>query len=194
MNYTTDNTRIPGTVLRRTDYGNATGKAFLDRIFFLDDSVMLGQVRAISGVESSTMQNWVKRGWLMNTVNRRYSREHLARILIINMLRPVMQLEEIDRILRYVNGDTESVEDDIITESDFYDLICRCIDRLSQENGANAASVRKISTECTQTVRESVPGAASRLQKALCVIVPAYFASLVLEDVRDGYADICQDT
>lgn len=190
MRYECDDSRIPGTRLLRKDYDNQTGMAFLNRIFYLDDAVMLGQVRAISGVDTSTLQNWVKRGWLLSTVNRRYTKEHLARILILNMLRPVMQLEEIDRLLHFVNGETETTEDDILSESDFYDMICCCIDTLSGMSHVNSDTVHAAVQSCCETFEETVPQSRVRLQKALCVILPAYFASLVVVDARASYREL----
>ena len=114
MNIGIKDDNIPGTRLRKHEMGNVTGMEFLDKIFFITDGIMLSQVREISNVDGSTLQNWVKRGWIMNPVNKRYSKDQLARILIINMLRDTMLFERIDFLLKYINGNVNNREDDII--------------------------------------------------------------------------------
>ena len=82
---------FPGTIIRREERYGKDGAEFLERIYFISDGIMLQQIKEISGVDGSTLQNWVKRGWIGNTVNKKYSRNQLARILIINMLRSSMK-------------------------------------------------------------------------------------------------------
>ena len=55
-----DNGLIPGTVLNKAEKGNLTGMAFLDNIYFVSSGVMLTQIRDISGIDGSTLQNWTK--------------------------------------------------------------------------------------------------------------------------------------
>ena len=68
---------IPGTVLNREKMGGVTGDAFLSKIFFVTDGIMLGQIREITGVDGTTLQNWVKRGWLMRPQR---SEEHTSEL------------------------------------------------------------------------------------------------------------------
>ena len=95
MNFEIRTDIYPGSVVPKNAAENADGEQFLNRSFFLTDGVMLSQIKEISGIDGSTLQNWVKRGWIGNTVNKKYSKNQLARILIINMLRDTMHLEEI---------------------------------------------------------------------------------------------------
>lgn len=170
---------IPGTVMLKSDMGNVTGLEFLNKIFFITDGIMLQQVREISGIDGSTLQNWVKRGWVANTVNKKYSIEHLARILIINMLRNSMLLERIDYILRYINGNVNDKMDDIISESCLYDYICRIIDTLMEKDKTTNRQLKGYIEECTADYTERVSGARRRLHHALEIIVTAYYATLI---------------
>ncbi len=178
---------IPGSAVKKAGMAGVTGEEFLDKIYFLTDGIMRQQIKEISGVDGTTLQNWVKRGWIGNTVNKRYSKNQLARILIINMLRPTMQLERIDFLLRYINGTINDERDDIIPESRLYGYICRIADRLSDltvGEGSGAALPGEASLEaCIQNELAEyvgpVPGAKERLEKALAVILTAYGASLV---------------
>ena len=87
MNLQLKDDYIPGTKLLRSEMGGVTGMEFLSKIFFISDGVMLTQIRDISGIDGSTLQNWVKRGWVGNPKKKTYDKEQLARILIINMMR-----------------------------------------------------------------------------------------------------------
>ena len=179
MNIEITDSYIPGTILKKSDIG-VTGLEFLDKLFFLSDGIMLSQIREIAGLDSSTIQNWVKRGWLGNTVHKQYSKMQLARLLIINMLRSTMKLEKIDFLLHYINGNLDSRLDDIIPEPVLFDYICRIIDRLEEGGGlADCARLREIIAEITDGYVERLEGAMNRLRNALEIIIISYHASVV---------------
>lgn len=170
---------IPGTILKKADKGNKTGMAFLDNIFFVSNGVMLTQIREISGVDGSTLQNWVKRGWVGNTVNKKYSKDQLSRILIINMLRDCMLLERVDTLLHYINGTIDDISDDIIPESKLFDYICSVYDTFSENGYESTEQLNAVISDVTASYVEPVEGARERLNHALEIIIIAYFASVV---------------
>ena len=178
---------IPGTIMLKSDMGNVTGLEFLDKIFFITDGIMLQQIREISGIDGSTLQNWVKRGWVANTVNKKYSKEHIARILIINMLRSSMLLERIDFIMKYINGNVNDSTDDIIQESQLYDYICRIVDKLTEQEKTTGSELKIYIKECTADYEERVTGARKRLNKGLEIIVTVYYAALIQKHSNDLY-------
>ena len=57
---------------------------------FLAGGIVRSQVSAVTGLESHMIQNWVKRGFLSNPVNKRYSCRQFCRIAIINMLKTTL--------------------------------------------------------------------------------------------------------
>ncbi len=176
---------FPGTVIRRDLMGGISGKEFLDKIFFITDGIMLSQIKDISGVDGTTLQNWVKRGWIGNTVNKRYSKNQLARILIINMLRGCMKLESIDFLLRYINGTINWEEDDIIPEATLYSFIS-CITEQAQE--AHAVSISDLETMVKRAVcdyPERFPGVRERLEKAMVIILTGYYSSIARDAAMD---------
>ena len=95
----------------------------------------LGQVCAITGLEPSTVQNWVKRGFVARPVNKKYGERQLARILLISALRDGMRIEDVGALLRYVNGDANDESDDMLPEDRLYDCFCRAL-----ETGAEKAA------------------------------------------------------
>lgn len=179
MNLIVDDSMIPGTILRKSDMGNATGLEFLNKIFFITDGVMMGEIRSISGIDTSTLQNWVKRHWVENSRLKKYDIDQVAHILIINMLRSCMQLDRISFLIRYINGNIETKGDDIIRDSILYDYICRIIDRLTENDCVPVQKVRRYISEVISDYEEKIGGARKRLENALEIIIVAYYASLM---------------
>jgi DNA-binding transcriptional MerR regulator len=154
---------------------------------------MLSQIREISGIDGSTLQNWTKRGWVANAHNKRYDKNQLARILIINMMRDSMQLERIAQLLTYVNGRAGDESDDIIPESELYDYLCRVIDVLVRdEMPSGADSLNDLIRETLANYEERTAGAAKRLEKACGIIIMAYYATLVRQKANRMLDDVFQ--
>ncbi len=86
------------------------------------DGLTLSQVCLLSGLESSTIQNWIKRGFVPHPVRKKYRERHLARILLISELRQAMQIDRVGALLRYINGDADDESDDMLPEERLYDI------------------------------------------------------------------------
>ena len=69
---------------------------------FSTNGLVLSQVLQLTGLSAHTVQNWVKRGFVPPPQNKKYNREQLCAIVIINMLHPVLQIEHIHRVIAYV--------------------------------------------------------------------------------------------
>ena len=173
-----DNGCIPGTILNRKQMGDVTGMEFLKKIFYISDGIMLSQIREISGIDGSTLQNWTKRGWVENSKQKRYNIDQLAHILIINMLRSCMQLDRIAFLMKYVNGNINDRGDDIIRYSELYDYICRILDRIIYNVNSSDTLEECIYKE-TEAYEEKISGARRRLNVALEIMLTAYYAALI---------------
>ncbi len=190
MKFSFETGLIPGTIKNKNEMGGYTGLEFLNKIFYISDGVMLTQIRDISGVDGSTLQNWVKRGWIGTTVNKRYSKDQLARILIINMLRDAMLLERIDFLLHYINGKIDDKSDDIIPESHLYDYICKIYDTFCERGYESSEQLVSVISEVVESYDEPVVGGKNRLAKALEIILIAYFASVVSAHANNLYSKL----
>ena len=179
MNLEINDALIPGTKLRKSDMGNVTGLEFLSKLFFISEGVMLSQIREVSGIDGSTLQNWTKRGWVANARLKKYNIDQVAHILIINMLRSCIQLDHIALLLHYINGRIDDRSDDIIRDSVLYDYICRILDRLMQHDACSTATIKAVIREQIAGYEEDIPGARDRLANALEIIVVAYYAALI---------------
>ena len=167
--------------------GGVTGLEFLNKIFFITDGIMLSQIREICGIDGSTLQNWTKRGWVEGAKSKRYNKDQLARILIINMMRDSMQLDRIAHILTYVNGKAGDDSDDIIPESELYGYLCMIIDRLVEDRISPGESLRDLISEVLKDYEERMAGAAKRLERACAIIVMTYYATLVSREANSMF-------
>lgn len=180
-------TLIPGTILDKQKMGDVTGMEFLNKIFYITDGIMLSQIREICGIDGSTLQNWTKRGWVANARNKRYDKDQLARILIINMMRDSMQLDRIAGLLTYVNGKANDTSDDIIPESELYDYLCRLIDCLVRDEATVDGNIYALISHELESYEEHGAGARKRLERACGIIIMAYYATLIRQHASAMY-------
>lgn len=162
---------VPGTIIPITKSTGPGGEGFLHGIFAATSGLMLSQVREITGLDTPALQNWVKRGFVSPPEHKRYNIDQVARILIINMLRDVLQLEKIAFLLSYINGSVYDRDDDIIPESVLYDYICHI--RHACGGAWSEHDAEKKILEATANYVENIPGATHRLHGALKVILLA---------------------
>ena len=106
----------------KTPQGGIAGYATLIQA---TDGLTLGQICAISGLEPTTVQNWIKRGFVPHPVRKKYHQRHLARILLIDRLRESMRIDRVGELLTYINGDADDESDDLLPEEDLYDIFYR---------------------------------------------------------------------
>lgn len=168
---------FPGSVVPRR---GKTAEEFLSGLFFATKGIMLLQVREITGLDTPVIQNWVGRGWVQKPVEKRYSADHLARIMIINMLRPAARLEHIARILAFINGDADDRADDIIPESTLYIYLCDILDRVDFETVLTDEALEPIIEAHVGDYREPFPGAKEKLVTGIKIIL-IYYAAVVVK-------------
>ena len=190
MNLEINDALIPGTKLKKNDMGNVTGLEFLSKVFYISEGVMLSQIREVSGIDGSTLQNWTKRGWVANARLKKYNIDQVAHILIINMLRSCIQLDHIAFLLQYINGKIDDTSDDIIRDSVLYDYICRILDALTRQDVASKASIKEVIREQIANYEEAMEGAHDRLANALEIIVTAYYAALIKRNSDEMLANL----
>lgn len=183
---------IPGTILEREKMDNATGMDFLNKVFYITNGIMLGQIREISGIDGTTLQNWVKRGWVGNPKKKTYDKEQLARILIINMMRDTMQLSRVMFLLTYVNGTEE--QDRIVTESQFYDYICKTLEKVASPESAGLNDLDFVIENVLSDYEETMPGAKRRLTTGIRIVVITYYAALIKSIADDTIDSLGADT
>ena len=165
---------LPGTVLQ-------IGPAETDRVeevfssMFLAGGMVLSQVTSLTGLEPHTVQNWVKRGYLTAPKQKRYTQRQLSRIMIINMLRAALPLEQICGLLQYVNGHLDDESDDLIDDTQLYFQFVHLAAYHRQMK--NVQGRESYLEKVMEKYEEPVPGAKERVEKVLRIMLTAWAAS-----------------
>lgn len=181
--------RLPGTALKIEEGRLIYGFANLSSLFSVTGGLTLSQICEIAGTELTTVQNWIKRGWVAHPENKRYKENHLARIIILNMLRNCLQLEQIAAILRYINGSADDRNDDIIPDSTLYSHLCIIVDKVLSLNLTDENSIRQCVSDALTQYTEPYEGAKEKLISALTVMALAYIASEIKMSAEKIFKD-----
>lgn len=165
---------IPGTTLTGLR-SNADRTPELFQTMFLAGGMTLSQVSSITGLEAYTVQNWVKRGFLPSPVNKRYNMEQLCRLININILKGAMSIEQIVKLMGYLNGNLADESDDLVDDTMLFFLFVRLAARARYIGGTKAWDDALV--EITEDYAEPVPGARDKLIRVLKIMLTVYCAN-----------------
>lgn len=171
---------LPGTNLEVSDM--KLGFEYLAPSIAATGGLTLAQVSTITGLEQSTTQNWIKRGWVAHPVNKRYGEYQLARIMLLNMLRPCIQLDNIAFLLRYVNGEADDRGDDLIPDSKLYTHLCLVISECEKKEIIKPEAIRQIVDVSLDDYREVYPGAKEKVSAVLTAMTLGYISAEIKKD------------
>ena len=181
---------IPGTTLKYSEQAREAAFTMVAPVLEATGGLTLSQLSKLTGLEGSTIQNWIKRKWVPATVGKKYSEKQVIRILLINMLRGVMKLEDIARLMCYINGDVEDTSDDIISDIALYNMLCRIIFS-AEDNGAfSPESIRKLINKEISISEKSIRSDEDKLRKAMYVMVMAYRCSVLKRETENSLGEI----
>ncbi|MBP7174604.1 MAG: DUF1836 domain-containing protein [Thermoclostridium sp.] len=158
---------FPGTTVQISSTG------LLEGIFNVTNGITLSQVCEITGLEASTIQNWIKRGYVSPPVNRKYSKNHLGRIILISLFRGTFVIERVASLISYVNGDLLDRSDDIMDDSDIYQCLCDVLITSDNKVDVHGSHLQQKLDERLKTFQEPFPGAKNRLRLILEALVYA---------------------
>ena len=138
------NRLIPGTTIKFTEQARESAFSMIAPVLEATGGLTLSQLSKLTGLEGTTIQNWIKRGWVSATKGKTYSEKQILRILLINMLRKAMKLDDIAKLMVYINGDVEDTSDDIIEEILLYDILCRIIFTAEDEGAFQSEHIKEL--------------------------------------------------
>lgn len=173
---------IPGTTLPLTPAVENDAFSVFIPILSATNGLTLSQLCDLVGLQATTIQNWVKRGWVVSPEGKRYCQTQLARILLINLLRGSMQLDRIVALMQVINGSVADSSDDIIADVQLYNHVCSILFTLVQKaNSENLfitrAQILKEIDSCLAGYVGPHENARQTLRQALLVMLLAYVAS-----------------
>ena len=178
---------IPGTTLEGLR-SNADRTDGLFQSMFLAGGLSLSQVSSITGLETYTVQNWVKRGFLAPPQSKRYSMEQVCRIIIINMLKGALPLEQICHLMSYINGSLTDESDDIIDDAVLYFKFVSLAARARHIGGSKEWGVAL--EEVMASYAEPYPGAREKVTKVLRIMLTAWIASQLRDQTSQMIAGL----
>ena len=178
---------IPGTTLE----GQRSNADRVDGLFhsmFLAGGLTLSQVSSITGLETYTIQNWVKRGFLSSPKNKRYDMEQVCRIININLLKAVLPLEQVTKLIAYLNGDLTDESDDLVDDTMLYFFFVRLAARARYIGGDQTWD--DALAEVTADYTEPVPGAREKLIKVLKIMLTAWVSGRIKAEAEKMLAEL----
>lgn len=185
---------LPGTTLTCTPGKEGDAFSVLEPVFTVSGGgLTLSQVSELTGLTPTAIQNWVKRGWVANPVNKKYDEIRVARIVLINLLRDAMQLDRIARLLAYVNGSVNDRSDDSMQDPYLYSLICAAIFRIEDGERAGGRWLQNLVAKFLSAYPSPVADAKQRLTKALTVMLLSVEASVRMKQAGDMYTELMKE-
>ena len=167
---------LPGTVLSvDADRPQAAEEVFSS--LFLAGGLVLSQVTQVTGLEPYIIQNWVRRGFLAPPKQRKYTRRQLSRILMINALKSTLSIEQICKLLSYINGSLDDEGDDTIDDTELYGAFVLVAGSVQKHGLTSESEMNRLITDGLKDYKESIPGAKERIEQALRIMITAWRAA-----------------
>ncbi len=183
--------RLPGTTVSVEHLPEEGAFAALQPVFAVSGGgLSLSQVAELTGLLPTTIQNWVKRGWVESPKQKKYGPGQVARILIINLLRPTMQLTQILTLMTYINGRVDDRSDDIIPDERLYSLISGLLLAMDRTGETDAEAIHALVQEQLTDDKGCVPGSEERLGKALEAMLLSVGAAYLMQRARALYDEL----
>ncbi|MDO5560628.1 MAG: DUF1836 domain-containing protein [Oscillospiraceae bacterium] len=178
---------IPGTTMQYTEKVRTDAFSLISPILTATGGLTLSQLSKLTGLGSSTIQNWIKRGWVVNIPGKKYYEVQVIRILLINMLRGSMQLEDIAILMNYINGKVEDTSDDIIPDIDLYNIFCTIICEIDEKRIFEIDDIRSTIKLIIRNNNSYVKEQESVLENTLLIMTLAYQSSLIKRKMEQEY-------
>ena len=156
--------------MKFTEQARESAFSVISPVLEATGGLTLSQLSKLTGLEGTTIQNWIKRGWASATRGKKYSEKQVLRILIINMLRRAMKLADIL----------------------LYNILCRIIFTAEDKGAFDSGSVRSlIENEVSENTDEIADG--EKLCKAMYVMVMAYRSGCLITEMEKGLSPILEE-
>ncbi len=181
---------IPGTVLNFNSVAADNCYSVIAPLLTVTKGLTLAQVRELTGLEASTIQNWVKRGWVKNPEGKRYGEEQVMRIILINMMRGSMQLEQIAFLMSYINGSVEDRSDDILPDRELFNILCSIIYTCQQNAVADTEYLDRVIDNRLEHAKISDGVSQKKLRTALRAMVLAILATQMKELAQKAFVQL----
>lgn len=181
---------LPGTVLSvDADRPQAAEEVFSS--LFLAGGLVLSQVTQVTGLEPYIIQNWVRRGFLAPPKQRKYTRRQLSRILMINALKSTLSIEQICKLLSYINGALDDEGDDTIDDTELYGAFVLVAGNVQKHDLTSESEMNRLIADGLKDYKEPIPGAKKRIEQALRIMITAWRAAQLQTKAQSMMNALC---
>lgn len=181
---------LPGTVLSvDADRPQAAEEVFSS--LFLAGGLVLSQVTQVTGLEPYIIQNWVRRGFLAPPKQRKYTRRQLSRILMINALKSTLSIEQICKLLSYINGALDDEGDDTIDDTELYGAFVLVAGSVQKYDLTSESEMNRLIADGLKDYKEPIPGAKERIEQALRIMITAWRAAQLQTKAQSMMNALC---
>lgn len=178
---------LPGTVLKFSEAVSDDCYSVIEPLFAVTKGLTLSQVCDITGLEATTIQNWVRRGWVKNPENKRYGEQQVIRIILLNTMRFSMELQQIEFLLEYINGEVSDTSDDILPDKELYNVLCRIVINSEKIPAENGELLDNLISDAVRGVEISSFEAEEKLKTALRAMALAIMAGRIRNLAIEAY-------
>lgn len=158
---------------------------------FLAGGLVLSQVTQVTGLEPYIIQNWVRRGFLAPPKQRKYTRRQLSRILMINALKSTLSIEQICKLLSYINGALDDEGDDTIDDTELYGAFVLVAGSVQKHGLTSESEMNRLIADGLKDYKESIPGAKERIEQALRIMITAWRAAQLQTKAQSMMNALC---
>lgn len=184
---------IPGTTMKFSEQAREHAFSMISPVLEATGGLTLSQLSKLTGLEGTTIQNWIKRGWVSPTRGgKKYSQQQVLRILLINMLRGAMKLEDIANLMVYINGDVEDTSDDIISDELLYNILCKIIFTAEDKGAFDTDSIQGLVSDEVEEYASEITDE-DKLKKAMYVMILAYRSGFLKSEMELGLRVILEE-
>ncbi len=183
---------LPGTALTLIEGQKNSYSERIEPLTASTGGLMLSQVEAICGIPASTIQNWIKRGWVPQTESKRYNTRQIYRIILVNLLHGGMSLDQIAEVMAYVNGDVDDVSDDIVADGDLLEWFYQIITELENEKTADVDRMSCV-IDAHLCAYKGNKANKKKLERALLIMTTSYIAGEMKRISNRLHAEIVKE-
>lgn len=181
---------IPGTALKFNSSTADDCYSVISPLLTVTKGLTLAQVRELTGLEASTIQNWVKRGWVKNPEGKRYGEDQVVRIILINMMRGSMQMEQIAFLMSYINGSVEDRSDDILPDRELFNILCSIIYLCEETSVTDTEYLDSVIKKQVERVNITDEKSRKKLETALRAMVLAILSTQIKAMAQEAFASL----
>jgi DNA-binding transcriptional MerR regulator len=184
--------KIPGTNIKLGEFIGSFTDGFvfgvLSPLLGLGSGLLLSQITHIAdSLTKETIQNWVKRSYIDPPRNGRfYDENQVARILIFNSLRRVLELDDIKLLLQY----SAEASGGALGEKELLSLFNDSVIKTGSVSSGDLAGYEKTVGKELALSLEKKGGDVGRIKEVIYIMLTAYQSGLLKRQAENLIYDL----